>query len=101
MAESYVEAEQGDTDEDEDDQVDMDILAVSEDEFAFVRPCVDCGVITSGYCDHCYAQDRDRVGVYEAGQHTPLCPDCDLKFDACHYCRGVHWATPPPHPRSQ
>ena len=60
------------------------------------RPCVDCGLVTGCFCDYCFAQDRDPTGEYAEGQHTPLCTDCDRKFDMCHFCRKMMWATPPP-----
>ena len=62
------------------------------------RPCVDCGLITGRFCDWCYAQDRDPNAEWAAGQLTPLCSKCDWKHGRCHYCRGLSWATPPPHP---
>ena len=61
------------------------------------RPCVDCGLITGCFCDDCYAKDRDPDARWAKNQHTPLCTHCDRQFGACHYCRGMHWAPPPPH----
>ena len=61
------------------------------------RHCVDCGLKTGRFCDHCYAKDRDPGGVYAGGQLTPLRSTCGNKHKACHFCRGLQWAVPPPH----
>ena len=76
--------------------VSLQVMAASEDPSIFRRPCVDCGLITSIYCDYCFAMDRLPSEVWENGQYTPLCSSCDKRFDMCHDCRGIHWATPPP-----
>jgi len=61
------------------------------------RPCVDCGLITGRFCDHCLAKDRMPEGEWAKGQHTLLCSRCDDAHDACHYCRGQAWCVPPTH----
>ena len=63
----------------------------------FNRPCVDCGLFTGDFCDYCEAADRMPNEVWAPNQGTPLCSRCDDKHDACHYCRGQLWCTPPPH----
>ena len=60
------------------------------------RPCVDCGLETGCFCDHCCAEDRLPGEEWAKGQHTPLCTKCDSTFDKCHFCRGLKWCTPPP-----
>ena len=30
-------------------------------------------------------------------QQTPLCTACDRKYGACHFCKKLHWCTPPEH----
>ena len=74
----------------------LEILAAGDMD-TLHRPCVDCGLITGRLCDFCLAQDRDPSARWAEGQHTPLCSQCDNKYGFCHYCRGKHWATPPPH----
>ena len=78
------------------------------------RPCVDCGLQTGRYCDGdefgaigsggsaCFADERLPRGdivhpEWNPGQRTPLCSFCDKKYEACHFCRGVAWASPQPH----
>ena len=60
------------------------------------RPCVDCGLITGRFCDHCYASDRMPTERWSPGQLTPLCSKCDNKHDSCHFCRGQKWCMPFP-----
>ena len=73
----------------------MEVIAVG-DEKMLVRACVDCGRYTGRFCDFCLAADRLPNEQWAKGQMTPLCSDCDNKFDACHFCRGVSSCTPPP-----
>ena len=75
--------------------VQMEVLACG-DAIMLCRSCVDCGLITGCYCDHCYAEDRDPKEEWTGGQHTPVCTACDAKYAACHYCRGLSWAMPSP-----
>ena len=77
----------------------LEVLAVASDAATLNRPCVDCGRRTGCFCDFCLAKDRDPAGSWEEGQHTPLCTECDREHEACHFCRGLQWATPPPHDR--
>ena len=70
------------------------------------RPCVDCGLVTSRYCDGdefgevrgdlfsspCLAVVNLPKGdsfdeEWNEGQRTPLCSFCDKKYGACHFCR--------------
>ena len=74
----------------------MEVLAVG-DERLLVRPCVDCGLITGGYCDYCLAEMHAPDEEWCENQHTPLCSKCDIQYYACHFCRGLSWVTPPPH----
>ena len=76
------------------------------DPSTLIRPCVDCGLWTGRYCDGllteelwavgCYANDRIPEEVWAEGQRTPLCSDCDNRYDACHFCRGFKWCMPHP-----
>ena len=34
--------------------------------------------------------------VWNDGQCTPHCNECEQRYDYCHFCRGVAWVTPPP-----
>ena len=68
----------------------------SGSEEMLLRPCVDCGLVTGSYCDHCLAVDRCPAEEWAKGQMTPLCTLCDDKSKACHFCRGMAWCTPPP-----
>ena len=69
-------------------------LAFGE-EHDLTRPCVDCGLFTGRFCDWCLGSDRVPSQSWCDGQHTPLCSRCDNRWDACHFCRGVLWCTPP------
>ena len=68
----------------------------SGDEETLLRPCVDCGLVTGRFCDHCEAADRLPGERWAAGQMTPLCSCCDIKYGMCHFCRGQDWVSPPP-----
>ena len=72
----------------------MEVLALGEDE-ELTRLCVDCGLYTGRFCDRCYASQRIPTEVWCRGQRTPLCSRCDNRWDAYHFCRGLHWCTPP------
>ena len=37
------------------------------------RPCVDCGLRTGSYCDHCRARARIPSEIWGANQATPQC----------------------------
>ena len=75
--------------------IQMQALAIGELE-EFVRPCVDCGLWTSLFCDHCLAIDRLPNERWCGGQHTPLCAKCDDERHACHFCYGKSWVMPLP-----
>ena len=64
----------------------MQVLAWG-DENMLARPCVDCGLKTGCYCDHCRACDRCPKEEWADGQMTPLCSNCDNEHGACHFCR--------------
>ena len=64
------------------------------------RPCVDCGLFTGRFCDHCYAADRIPDEDWAPGQLTPLCSKCDNRHHACHFCCGEVCCMPEPHARS-
>ena len=71
----------------------MRVLASGEPSM-LCRPCVDCGLRTGCFCDHCLAEARCPDEKWAPGQMTPLCSKCDTRYDSCHYCRGVIWCTP-------
>ena len=73
----------------------LKVYAVGSPEL-LIRPCVDCGLKTGGYCDNdkCLAEDRMPEEEWAEGQRTPLCSRCDNKYSACHYCRGQVWCVP-------
>ena len=71
------------------------------------RPCVDCGLITSNYCETvrqighahwqggiCLAAIHVPAERWVLGQRTPLCTFCEKRFGACRFCRGVKGCTP-------
>ena len=60
-----------------------------------VRPCVDCGQWTGGFCEWCYAKDHAPDEEWAEGQRTPLCSECDNQNKACHFCRGLKACRPP------
>ena len=66
------------------------------DEETLLRPCVDCGLVTGCFCDHCEAEDRLPGERWAAGQMTPLCSRCEIKYRMCHFCRKQDWVAPPP-----
>ena len=74
----------------------LEALALGSEE-GLTRPCVDCGLVTGCYCDHCRAADRLPQEVWGDNQMTPLCSQCERKHGACHFCRRQHWCTPPQH----
>ena len=57
--------------------------------------CVDCGLATGLECHYC-PEDFHPFGLAAEGQRISLCYNCNLKFDMCHFCRKMSWATPPP-----
>ena len=69
------------------DGVIMGIMAAG-DKAMLCRPCVDCGVKTSGFCDFCYAKDRLPNEKWADKQRTPLCIPCDRDYDKCRFCRA-------------
>ena len=81
--------------------VEIQVLAAADDvtttAMKLIRPCVDCGLWTGGFCDYCKAA-ADRLPEEEWGANpmTPLCSVCDNKYDECHFCRGQPWRVPPP-----
>ena len=78
----------------------MQVLAYAEtaeeEELLRNSSCVDCGRRTGSFCDFCKAADRLPNQRWVANQQTPLCSVCDQAHDACHFCRGLLWVTPPP-----
>ena len=77
----------------------LNVLCCAEFASTLLRGCVDCGRLTGSFCDGCHAADRLPMDHWALGQRTPLCTSCDRLHDACHYCRGVQWCTPPMHSR--
>ena len=55
----------------------LHVLAHSDSPDMLLRSCVDCGLRTGCFCDHCLAEDRVPNEVWASGQHTPLCSHCD------------------------
>ena len=51
------------------------------------KPCVDCGTSTCIVCKFCLAKGRMLDRVLAAGQHRPLCSECDFAHGMCHGCR--------------
>ena len=74
---------------------DIEVLAMGDRE-VLVRPCVDCGLMTGCFCDHCEAASRLPHETWAEGQMTPLCTQCERRHGACHFCRKQHWCVPPP-----
>jgi len=77
----------------------LEVLAIG-DEKTLCRPCVDCGLRTGNFCDgvnssECFATVRVPTERWAPRQRTPLCTRCDWSAKACHYCRKVHFCTPP------
>ena len=64
-----------------------EMLATGTEEL-FIRPCVDCGRVTEGFCGYCYAAQRISPETSAQEQITPLCSECDNRFDCCRFCRG-------------
>jgi hypothetical protein len=77
------------------DHITMQVLATGDEEM-LCRPCVDCGLKTGRFCDHCLASTRVPSEEWASGQMTPLCSRCDWDHGACHYCFGLPWCTPFP-----
>ena len=78
----------------------LEVLAFAEASVLY-RPCVDCGRRTGNFCEgvlhDCLAEDRIPSEHWAEGQMTPQCTECERKHVVCHFCRGLQWATPPPH----
>ena len=59
-----------------------------------LMPCVDCGLVTTDFCDTCWGEDpfpQDKAH----GKFIPLCRRCELVNWQCHFCRREHWCDPP------
>ena len=69
------------------------VCAPTDDPDIFIRPCVDCGLITCNFCE-CTAEVRIPDEYWEDGQVTPFCNSCDDRFAMCHFCRGLSWCRP-------
>ena len=74
----------------------LQVLAVApeHDPTMLLRACVDCGLNTGRFCDHCLAEVRypkgDSTGRgWAMNQPTPLCSFCDNARNACHFCLGI------------
>ena len=79
-----------------------------------IRPCVDCGRYTGGYCvgigiedgpeDNCFSMDWLPAEPWCCGQPTPLCTSCERAYGFCHFCRKIAscrpfaWGIKPPDP---
>ena len=64
----------------------LEVMAAGPTEH-LVRPCVDCGMCTGSYCDHCQAKHNVPDEWWATGQHTPLCSKGDARWRRCHFCR--------------
>ena len=94
------------------------IHAMGTNSQACLRPCLECGLYTGGYCETlaqakagpkgtwqggtCFAAEvypwrkgMDAKEKWTAGQRTPLCTSCEIRYGACRACRGVSGCTPP------
>ena len=69
----------------------LEVVCTGSSETLF-RPCVDCGLYTGRFCDHCLAADRIPSEKWAPNQHTPLCSTCDNRHNKCRFCRGIHMA---------
>ena len=76
--------------------VPMQVIATGSSEL-LNRPCVDCGLITGSFCDHCRAAARCPDEGWAINHMTPFCSHCDRKLHACHFCRGQQWCVPETH----
>ena len=59
-----------------------------------LMPCVDCGLVTTDFCDTCWGEDpfpQDKAH----GKFIPLCRRCELVNWQCHFCRREDWCDPP------
>ncbi|CAE7591356.1 unnamed protein product [Symbiodinium natans] len=78
----------------------MEALAFG-DRQTLLRPCVDCGLLAGCFCDGleapCFAARRVPSEQWAWNQATPLCTQCDRVQEACHFCCGQAWCTPPAH----
>ena len=70
----------------------MEILAAGPRSM-LCRPCVDCGLVTGRYCDHCMAARRIPSEEWAPNQRTPLCSRCHIR-GRCRFCRGIPSCTP-------
>ena len=65
--------------------------------FCREAPCVDCGLETENYCNHCFAKDRCEGKNWAKNQRTPLCTGCKTRHSRCWKCRPEKaWVTPLP-----
>ena len=75
----------------------VEVYGFGNNQSDFIRPCVDCGEMTGSFCENeCLASARLPNDQWQKNQPTPHCTSCDQKFGCCHFCRGTHWAAPPP-----
>ena len=58
--------------------------------------CADCGNFAGfGSCD-CTIGNWLPVEIPYSNTLMPLCVDCYIKYEECHFCRGEDWVIPPP-----
>ena len=66
------------------------------------RPCVDCGLVTGGWCEgrygQCPANHWIPTETWRANRSSPLCSKCEEHFLWCHLCRHVTWSRPASRP---
>ena len=80
--------------------------ATSEQQHLLHRPCVNCGLISTRFCDGgekvpslnkgqpCMAIARIPKENWLDGQRTPLCHHCDNLDRVCRFCRDIPASTP-------
>ena len=61
-----------------------------------LMPCVDCGLLTKYFCDHCWGADHFPQDKWAYGLLIPLCHSCKQVDLQCHFCRGMDWCVPAP-----
>ena len=74
------------------------LFALADHGSKLFKPCVDCGVVTSNFCDNeCPAAGWfDVDSSWAPGQRTPQCRKCEYDLGVCHFCRGVKMPLPVP-----
>ena len=87
----------GSADEGTDIRVKLDEVALQKLQSGdpCLMPCVDCGLVTTDFCDRCWGDDHFPQHKWAHGRFIPLCPRCELVNSQCHFCRREDWCDPP------